>query len=276
MILMKAIDAKILTLVLLALFSRFLQAGIEAIPELAYPGLFLGQSMDQFIREHPDAVISGQRKGAEQYWLRREDGSLMLVAFRSGEVVMLSLAIKSLSHDEQTNKTRSWVSELTKRYGDPQWTSAGKMVKGGVVHAATLIYDLGGGISVVLQSTELELSLTLADFGRIEFGRVVVSYNELKKKSPEAEQTEKRPDFKDYLKSLIEASTRDKLKFPDDGQPGPVKLHLSLKGDAISQPRQASPATPTHAIVSTRLWLLLPVFGLTATGLLYLLLKCRK
>jgi len=191
-------------------------------------------------------------------------------------VVMLSLAIKSLSHDEQTKKTRYWVSELTKRYGDPQWTSAGKMVKGGVVHAATLIYDLGGGISVVLQSTELELSLTLADFGRIEFGRVVVSYNELKKKSPEAEQTEKRPDFKDYLKSLIEASTRDKLKFPDDGQPGPVKLHLSLKGDAISQPRQASPATPTHAIVSTRLWLLLPVFGLTATGLLYLLLKCRK
>jgi hypothetical protein len=200
----------------------------------------------------------------------------MLVAFRSGEAAMLSLAIKSLTDDEQFNKTSSWVSELSKRYGDPQWISAGKVTKEGVVHATSLIYDLGGGISVVLQSTELELSLTQADFGKIEFGRVVMPYDTLKKKIQKLEQVKVEPAFKDHLKILIEASTQEKLKIRNDVQPSPIKLHLPLSRDTTSHHREVTPSPPNSGPSSTTLWLLFPMVCLGAVGLIWLLLKSRK
>lgn len=251
-------------------------ARVGAIAELDAPDMFLGMSIEHFIRQHPDAVISGQREGAEQYWLRRKDGSLMLVAFRAGGIAMLSLAASSLTEDEKIQKTRSLVSALSRRYGEPRFVPAGKVLRDGVVHAASLVYDLGGGVSVILQSTAIELSITQADFGKVEFGRVVVPYEELKKRLRQESQPHEQPVFKDHLKTVIESATHKKLDFSGDVEQSLLKLHLSTSGGHPSDDAKLGPFSMNPFSGSARWGSLVTVLGIGAAWLVRLMLKGRK
>lgn len=245
------------------------QSIADVLPDAGLQNLGMGTTEASFVQRFPGATKGSSREGAAQYWLPRSQGETLIVNFRNNHLASESLSYSSLTPNVQQALTTRILQQCRERYGEEQLIPVGKVVSQGAAKIESAVFSLAPSISMIVQSSEVELSVIMADFRLIDRERVLIPFesviDRLKKSDPLKAESTTPQQITDFIASEQVGGTPSKVPGID-----------GVKSSRAPKPPKVKLATPHNEPTSSTPWSIIVVFIVAAGGLLWLLLKRRS
>lgn len=193
-------------------------AELSALPGFNLQKLNFGLTEKDFCMLYPNATKGPSDADAQQYWVMQ--GSLYRLDFQSGKLSSVTASFPKMTSKEQLQQTDLINQGMTNRFGSPEVLKAAKLLPHkGVAVMNAFVYDLSAfapKTKAILESSELELALTIVDTGLRSMNRMFFPNDQLLaevNKDVTQPKTYLEPSaYVDYVRSLaVEMVPKEQL-----------------------------------------------------------------
>lgn len=244
------------------------QSIADVLPDAGLQNLGLGTTESSFVQRFPGATKGSSREGAAQYLLPRSPGETLIVNFRNDHLALASLSYSSLTPNVQQELTTQILKRCRERYGKEQIIHVGKVVNEGAAKIGSALFNLTQSISVIVQSSEVELSVSMADFRLIDRERILIPFESIVDRLRNSDSLKPESVTPQQITDFIANGgiNRSASQVPDlENEPSRSSKAPEPKPSATSvEPKSSTP------------WPVVVVMIAAAIGLVWMLLKNRK